>query len=89
MSAMLPKPEKTYEQMIAEARPREAEFREALARLQADPSSWFLEDQVTRLACSLTGYCDAIADLFGVGYDVVYEDVYEASLPKCDRLVGW
>jgi hypothetical protein len=27
MSAKLSKPEKTYEQMIAEARPREAEFR--------------------------------------------------------------
>ena len=74
---MLPKPEKTYEQMIAEARPREAEFREALARLQDDPSSRFLEDQATRMACGLTGYCDAIADMFGLGYDVVYEDVHE------------
>ena len=33
MSTILPKFEKTYEQMIAEAKPREAEFREALARL--------------------------------------------------------
>lgn len=84
MSAMLPKFEKTYEQMIVEARPREAEFRKALARPQADPSSRFLEDQVTRLACGLTGYCDAIADMFGVGYDVVYEDVRDAVSPQCD-----
>ena len=80
MNAMMPICEKTYEQMIAEAKPREVEFRKAMERYREDPSNIYLDDQVTRLACRLTGYCDAIADMFGVGYDTVYEDVHEAYI---------
>ena len=80
MNAMMPKPGKTYEQMIAEAKPREVEFREAMESYREDPSNSYLDDQVTRLACRLTGYCDAIADVFGIGYDTVYEDVHEAYI---------
>ena len=35
---------------------------------------------LTRLACRLNGYCDAIADMFGIGYDAVYEAAYEAYI---------
>jgi len=89
MNAMMPICEKTYEQMIAEAKPREVEFREAMERYREDPSNIYLDDQVTRLACRLTGYCDAIADMFGVGYDTVYEDVHGAYIDHVSEAARW
>lgn len=77
-ASVLPQPVMTYEQAIAEAAPREAEFHETLERFRRHPSNSYLEDQVTRLACRLNGYCDAIADMFGIGYDAVYEAAYGA-----------
>ena len=76
---MLQKPGKTYEQMIAEVKPKGIEFLEAMDRYREEPSNGYLDNQVTRLACRLTRHCDAIADMFGVGYDTVDEDVHNAK----------
>lgn len=84
MNAMLQKPGKTYVQMVAEAKPKEIEFLEAMDRYREKPSNSYLDNQVTRLACRLTGYCDAIADMFGDGYDTVCENVHEV----CGRYHG-
>ena len=81
--------EKTYEQMIAEAKPGEVEFSEAMDRYREDPSSSYPDDQVTRIACRFTGYCDAIADMFGIGYDTVCEDVYEAYIDHVSEAARW
>ena len=84
-ASALPQPVMTYEQAIAEAAPREAEFHETLERFRRHPSNSYLEDQVTRLACRLNGYCDAIADMFGIGYDAVYEAAYEAYIDNVNE----
>lgn len=79
-AAALPMSEMTYGQMVAEAKPRQVEFQETMDRFLREPTNRVLDDQATRLACRLTGYCDAIADMFGIGHDAVYQDVHEAYI---------
>lgn len=84
----LPKPDMTYGQMVAEAKPRQAEFQETMDRFLRDSANRVLDDQATRLACRLTGYCDAIADMFGIGYDAVYQDVHDAYIDHVNERNG-
>lgn len=67
-----------FDEMIRRAAEMESEFYGVLEELKADPHNSTLDHEVTKAACKLNGYKDAIADMFGRSYDEVYVAVHDA-----------
>ena len=67
---------KTYEEMLLLAKERDDRFREINQTYRETRNPAAQRDAVKR-ACEACAYMDAIADMFGKGYDEVYEAVNE------------
>ena len=68
---------RTYIQMLNLAVDKQQAFNKAHAQVLSHPNNLAAEREELRLAADLCGYCDAIADMFGKGYDDVYQDVHD------------
>ena len=68
--------DKSYEYMLELAYERDKRFEEAEAIYRKRGGECWQLNAVKR-ACEACAYMDAIADMFGKGYDEVYEAVHE------------
>ena len=68
---------RTYTDMLNNALEYQRRFNQAHIVALANPGVRAAEREELRAAASLCGYCDAMADMFGKGYDDVYQDVHD------------
>ena len=68
---------RTYIKMLNLAVDKQQAFNKAHDFALKHPDNLAAEREEMRKAADLCGYCDAIADMFGKGYDDVYQDVHD------------
>ena len=66
-----------YTDMLNNALEYQRRFNQAHIVALANPGNRAAEREELRTAAALCAYCEAMADMFGKGYDDVYQDVHD------------
>lgn len=69
----------SYETMLYLAAMKMREFQRYQEIAKKHPDNKAAWEHAERLAINATAYCDAVADMFDLGYDAMYENAHKAA----------